>query len=91
MYLMHIYLQLKISRSYILTIPATSMHYKSYRTVPQAFRHNSGTIVHVTGLYSFANGMECIITAFPLAGLQNDHSLPLCNSDSLCIPEEEPD
>ena len=28
---------------------------------------------------------------FPLANLQNDHSLTLCNSDSLCIPEEEPD
>ena len=35
--------------------------------------------------------MERIITTFPLAGLQNDHSLPLCISDSLCIPEEEPD
>ena len=45
MYLMHVYLQLQISRSDILT-----MHYKSYRTVPQAFRHNSGTIVYVTGL-----------------------------------------
>ena len=72
MYLMHVYLQLKISRSYISTIPATSMHYKSYRTVPQTLRHNSGTIVHVTGLYSrsFANGMECIIAAFSLAGLE---------------------
>ena len=90
MCLMHAYLQLEISSLYILTIPTTCMHYKSYSTVPQAFRHNSGTIVYVTGLYSFANGMECIITAFPLARLQNDHSLPLCNSDSLCILKEEP-
>ena len=88
MYLMHVYLQLKITRSYISTIPATSMH---YRTVPQTFRHNSGTIVHVTAFILFANGMECIITTFPLAGLWNDHSLPLCISDSLCIHEEEPD
>jgi len=73
-----------VSNACILTI-------KNQQVIhPQVFRHNSGTIVYVTGLYSFANGMECIIRAFPLAGLQNDHSLPLCNSDSLCIPEEEP-
>ena len=48
--------------------------------------------IHDLNLQPFAKGMECIITAFPLAGLHNDHSLPLiCNSDSLCIPEEEPD
>ena len=46
----HVYLQLKITRSYISTIPATSMH---YRTVPQTFRHNSGTIVHVTAFILF--------------------------------------
>ena len=64
MYLMHVYLQIKISWSYILTIPATCMHYKSYRTVPQTFRHDSGSIVQVTVVYSLLAVKSVLLQSF---------------------------